>query len=101
MNRAIAVGVLTLAEGICARPALAEDKVSPEEAKAAAEIKKVAQQVILDEKHPDKPIVAAFFYTRTFDEKFAALFNDLKHLKELGGYDVKFKSGTLKLLKNH
>lgn len=86
---------------LCAHATPAQDKVSPAEAKAAAELKKGATFVHYDEKHPDKPIIVLSYYSYTFDERTAALLNEMKHLKSLGGYDVKFKPGTLKLLKNH
>ncbi len=86
---------------LIAQAAPAQDKVSPAEAKAATELKKGATFIDYDEKHPDKPIIGLSYYSRTFDEQTAALLNEMKHLKSLGGYDVKFKPGTLKLLKNH
>ena len=101
MNRCVVIGLAVLAAGLCARPAGAQDKVSPEEAKAAAELKKGATDVTVDEKHPDKPVIGLGYYARTIDEKTAALLKDMKHLKRLGGYDVKFAPGVLKLLKDH
>jgi hypothetical protein len=95
------MGLTILAFALIARPAAGQDKVSPEELKAAEELKKGAIGVTVDQKHPDKPVIGLGYYARTLDERTIALLNQMKHLKSLGGYDVKFKPGTLKQLKGH
>ncbi len=104
MSRMLVGSAFVLAILVCDRATLAQDKdkdkVSAAEAKAGAELAKVAR-VTVDEKHPDKPVVMASFYARQIDEKTATLFNAMPHLKNVGGYDVTFAPGVLKLLKTH
>jgi len=78
-----------------------DNGTSEAEKKAVEQIKSQRGQVTVDEKHPNKPVVAVFFYTGMIDEKMIGLLNDLKHLRLLSGYDLKFKPGSWKLLKNH
>ncbi len=101
MSRMLVGSALVLALVMCANSARAQDKVSPEEVKAIAELKKITTTVQVDEKHPDKPVVAVFLNYRVIDTKLVELLNELKHLKELGGYNIKFEPGTLKSLKAH
>ena len=93
--------IVALVLGFGVRTADAQDKITPAEAKAAAELKKGTIRVEVDASRPDKPVIGLGYYSRTIDEKMAALLMDMKHLKSLGGYDVKFKPGVLKLLKSH
>src|SRR5262249_31784115 len=67
MIRHIVIGFAILTVGVLARPVSAQDKVSPEEAKATAELKKGALGVQVDEKHPDKPVISLGYYNKVYD----------------------------------
>jgi hypothetical protein len=100
MIRVLAAAMVILAFGADA-PVRAQDKVSPEEAKAATELLKRAKRADLDHTHPDKPVIRLMLDNATIDEATVALINKMKHLKTVGGVNVTFEPGTLKALKGH
>ncbi|QJW93837.1 hypothetical protein [Frigoriglobus tundricola] len=99
MLRLMTIALVVFALGTFGLPAGAQDKISSKEIKAA--LKKARFDIAVDEEHPDKPVIGIWGYKPTIDEKTAALLKGLTHLESIGGYDLKFAPGAMKLLKGH